>query len=144
VTGMERFGDGTYLISAIIVRGFLDGFSALFRVDSMGKLIEYDTIDISMTIVEDMTKVQGGDIVIIGSALRGGEFFNFVMRLRSDLSIVWYREYLGDYICSLAYANIIQDSEGNLAIAGYCDGLDDIAFMKLDPYTGEPLVWSRR
>ncbi len=142
VKAMERFGDGTFLISAIIVRGFLDGFSAIFRVDSLGNLMEYDTIDYSMTIVEDMTKVGGGDVVLIGSALRNGNFFNFVMRLRPDLSVVWYREFLGDFVCSLAYASIIQDSDGNLAIGGYCDGMDDIAFMKLNPNTGEPIVWS--
>jgi len=144
VTGMERFGDGTLLISALIVRGFLDGFSALFKVDSMGNIVKDTTIDYSMTAIEDMTKVEGGDIVLIGSALRNGYFFNFVMRLRPDLSVVWYKEFLEDFACSLAYASIIQDSDGNLAIAGYCAGLDDMAFMKLDANTGEPVVWSER
>ncbi len=144
VTGMERFGDGTLLISALIVRGFLDGFSALFKVDSMGNILKDTTIDYSMTAIEDMTKVEGGDIVLIGSALRDGYFFNFVMRLRPDLSVVWYKEFLEDFACSLAYASIIQDSDGNLAIAGYCAGLDDMAFMKLDSNTGEPIVWSER
>ncbi len=144
VTGMERFGDGTLLISALIVRGFLDGFSALFKVDSMGNIVKDTTIDYSMTAIEDMTKVEGGDIVLIGSALRDGYFFNFVMRLRPDLSVVWYKEFLEDFACSLAYASIIQDSDGNLAIAGYCAGLDDMAFMKLDSNTGELIVWSER
>jgi len=144
VTGMERFGDGTLLISALIVRGFLDGFSALFKVDSMGDIVRDTAIDYSMTAIEDMTKVEGGDIVLIGSALRNGYFFNFVMRLRPDLSVVWYKEFLEDFACSLAYASIIQDSDGNLAIAGYCAGLDDMAFMKLDASTGEPIVWSER
>ncbi len=92
VTGMERFGDGTLLISALIVRGFLDGFSALFKVDSMGNILKDTTIDYSMASVDGMTKLRSGDIALVGSALRDGIFFTFVMRLRPDLSVVWYRE----------------------------------------------------
>ncbi len=144
VKAMERFGDGTIAIAGTVVRGFLDGFGVIFRVDTNGRLISYRTVDYAMTTFMDMVKLRSGDIVVAGSALREGVFFTFVMRLRPDLSRVWYKEYLGDFDCYIGFGSIIQDSDGNLVLAGYCAGLDDIAFMKLDPYTGEPLVWSRR
>ncbi len=142
VTGMERFGDGTLLISALIVRGFLDGFSALFKVDSMGNILKDTTIDYSMASVDGMTKLRSGDIALVGSALREGIFFTFVMRLRPDLSVVWYREYT--VASSVFYGTIMQDSDGNLVLAGYLPEYDDMAFMKLDANTGEPVVWSER
>ncbi len=144
VKGMERFGDGTMAIAGTVVRGFLDAFGVIFRVDTNGNLISYHSVDYSMTTFMDMTKVEGGDIVVVGSALRDGMFFTFVMRLRPDLSVVWYKEFLGDFDCYIGFGSVIQDSDGNLAIAGYCAGLDDMAFMKLDSNTGEPIVWSER
>jgi len=144
VKGMERFGDGTIAIAGTVVRGFLDAFGVIFKVDTNGNLISYHSVDYSMTTFMDMTKVNGGDIVVMGSALRDGIFFTFVMRLRPDLSIVWYKEFLGDFDCYIGFGSVIQDSDGNLAIAGYCAGLDDMAFMKLDASTGEPIVWSER
>ncbi len=144
VKGMERFGDGTMAIAGTVVRGFLDAFGVVFKVDTNGNLISYHSVDYSMTTFMDMTKVEGGDIVVVGSALRDGMFFTFVMRLRPDLSVVWYKEFLGDFDCYIGFGSVIQDSDGNLAIAGYCAGLDDMAFMKLDASTGEPIVWSER
>ncbi len=38
----------------------------------------------------------------------------------------------------------MQDSDGNLVLAGYLPEYDDMAFMKLDANTGEPVVWSER
>ncbi len=139
ITAMESFGDGSLLISALIVRGFLDGFSALFKVDSMGNILKYKTIDYSLASVDGMTKLRDGNIALIGSALKDGRFFTFVMKLRPDLSVVWYREYLIDN--SVFYGTIVQDSDGNLVLAGYIPNYDDIAFMKLDAKTGEPLIW---
>jgi len=144
VKGIERFGDGMMAIAGTVVRGFLDAFGVIFRVDTNGNLISYHSVDYSMTTFMDMTKVDGGDIVVMGSALRDGIFFTFVMRLRPDLSVVWYKEFLGDFDCYIGFGSVIQDSDGNLAIAGYCAGLDDMAFMKLDASTGEPVVWSER
>ncbi len=141
VKGIESVEDGTLIVAAIIVRGFLDGFSAIFKVDTNGNLISYDTIDYSMTTIMDITKLRDGDIALIGSALRDGIFFTFAMRLKPDLSVVWYREYFNEFTCYIAFGSVIQDSEGNLVIGGYCAGLDDIAFMKLDAKTGEPLIW---
>jgi len=144
VKGIERFGDGTMAIAGTVVRGFLDAFGVVFKVDTNGNLISYHSVDYSMTTFMDVTKIEGGDVVVMGSALRDGIFFTFVMRLRPDLSVVWYREFLGDFDCYIGFGSIIQDSDGNLAIAGYCAGLDDMAFMKLDASTGEPIVWSER
>ena len=142
VKAMERFGDGTIAIAGTVVRGFLDAFGVIFKVDTNGNIMAYDTVDYSMTTFMDMVKLNGGDVVVVGSALRDGVFFTFIMRLRPDLSVVWYREFFGDFACYIGFGSIIQDSDGNLVIGGYCAGLDDIAFMKLNPNTGEPIVWS--
>ncbi len=88
----------------------------------MGNVPKDRTIDYSMAAIEGITKIDGGDVVSMGSALIEG--------LRPDSSIVRYREFLEDFACSLAYT--------------YCTGLDDIAFMKLEASTGESMVWSQR